>query len=68
MAARRPPTGPHPKRAWLSEDEPRIALGMANRLKVMGPEHVERALSAADHDPLKQALQYCVTELAWGAV
>lgn len=68
MAARKSSAGPRPKRAWLREDEPEIALGLANRRKVMGPAHVERSLSAADDDPLRQELEHCVTGLAWGAV
>jgi 4-carboxymuconolactone decarboxylase len=54
--------------SWLDESDPLVAAGMRNRRKVMGEEHVERSLTAADESPIKQRLQDVVTRLAWGGV
>ncbi len=56
------------KYSWMPKDDPLIALGNVQRTKVLGPEHVERSLAAADKSPLKRRLQECVTGLAWGAI
>jgi 4-carboxymuconolactone decarboxylase len=50
----------------MSDDHERLEAAYAMRRSVLGDEYVDRALAAADGDPIERQLQDYITGNAWG--